>query len=240
MSSDYTAVPTHARTLSKEELEVELIQPPPLPVPAPSTPLRHFALFAAGALLLVLLATAGSASTSRAVVSSALERFGTTTANAFTQAEVELAGQVWRKTPEEEELQRYRWKAEPDESLRRALAMLSQEELRLRNWLVSTRPHSLRGTPLFYASPLASVDTINAGSAALSRASLPAPDEGPGNFGGGDYEKYGELLEEWKTGRPVLHDERGKWQEAYKQLQAEIIRGDRPPNILEYWCRDGF
>ncbi|GAA6044009.1 hypothetical protein JCM8097_000194 [Rhodosporidiobolus ruineniae] len=144
----------------------------------------------------------------------------------------------WKATPKEEELRSFRWQAEPDATLLRAVKELNEDDRRTRAWLLSTRPNSLRGTPIGYAAPILSVASLSEGSAAPSHALLPRADEGPGVFSGGSMEKYAELLEEWRTGRPVLHTDGGKWQEAYKQLHAEIMSGEREPRVLEYWCRD--
>ncbi|GAA5857662.1 hypothetical protein JCM8547_004321 [Rhodosporidiobolus lusitaniae] len=119
-----------------------------------------------------------------------------------------------------------------------AASLKQGNELRVRNWLLATRPHSNQGTFIGYSSPIQPVPFIAEAAPAAKHSGQPRAWEGPGVYDGGSYEKYGELLEEWKTGRQAMHVEGGSWQEAYTLLHKEVMRGERETKLLEFWCED--
>lgn len=51
--------------------------------------------------------------------------------------------------------------------------------------------------------------------------------------------RYSDLVEEWKTGRPVQACEKGKWEEEYTKLHEEMMKGEREPSLLEFSCAAG-
>ncbi|GAA6034724.1 hypothetical protein JCM8097_001139 [Rhodosporidiobolus ruineniae] len=242
-SAPYVALPQHARLSLSEEKDDESRPPTPLSSfrwsASTTSQRKRLYLLAAGAVaLLIVVASASSHPPSRAYVSTAFERLRGQGAEAEYAPEEEM-GRPYKATEVEEQLRRYRWKATPDESLQRALATLSADERRVRDWLLASRPSALRGTSLQYASPVSPVTRIIPGPPAKRHASPPGRHEGPGSLNGGSWEKYGELIKEWETGRMVLHTEAGKWQKGYKKLHAEMLQGERPTEILEYVCLEG-
>ncbi|GAA5919295.1 hypothetical protein JCM6882_007829 [Rhodosporidiobolus microsporus] len=217
----------------------------PMDAGAPTPPLlsRRLAdnkrlLFLAGAALFFVFLTLSSPPQEYAHKALAQLRNSAGQGGAVLLQEGDEGGVSWRKTSEEEELQTYRWQAEPDESLKRAVAGLNQHDTRVRNWLRSTRPISSRGTFIGYSSPVSPVPHIAQGPPAQQHTTLPRSWEGPGNLEGGSVEKYAELLKEWYSGRQSTHDEMGHWQEDYKALHDEIMRGERETRLLEYHCEN--
>lgn len=133
----------------------------------------------------------------------------------------------------------YSWTApDIDESLKRMLRNLSSDDTWTRNWLLETRPvtSSAVGVGLGAASPPLN---IRPASPMPTHKRLPRSREGPGNFAGGSYAKYAELLEEWQTGKQTQVCEGGKWQDDYTKMHDEMLKGDREPKLLEYICPVG-
>ncbi|BGP37098.1 hypothetical protein JCM10449v2_001002 [Rhodotorula kratochvilovae] len=119
-----------------------------------------------------------------------------------------------------QELRRWKWRAEPDASLLRVVESLAQDDLHTREWLLATRPHAQRGTPIgLTASQLP--HRIIEGKAALQLSTLPRKGDGPGEFAGGSWEKYGELLHEWHDGQQPFAADGQAWYEPYARLHAE-------------------
>lgn len=52
--------------------------------------------------------------------------------------------------------------------------------------------------------------------------------------------RYAELLEEWRTGRPTQACEKGEWEDEYTKLHSEMMRGEREPNLLEFSCKSEY
>ncbi|GJN87762.1 hypothetical protein Rhopal_000717-T1 [Rhodotorula paludigena] len=126
-------------------------------------------------------------------------------------------------SPKVQEFRRWRWSGVPDESLSR---------------IVSNLTESQRGTPIgIMASQYP--PNMRPGEPAKSHESAPGSFEGPGEFTGGSWEKYSELLREWRDGREPWHTEGEKWWHRYARLHAEVLALKRPARILEYQCPAG-
>lgn len=51
--------------------------------------------------------------------------------------------------------------------------------------------------------------------------------------------RYSDLVQEWKTGRPVQACEKGDWEDDYTQLHADMMAGRVAPKLLEFSCAAG-
>ncbi|POY75522.1 hypothetical protein BMF94_1424 [Rhodotorula taiwanensis] len=142
-------------------------------------------------------------------------------------------------SPEEKALREYRWTAPPvDPTLVQKLDELSPAQNRVRNWLLEQRLETMGGigvglsatAPLDPRPPLASH---------AHPFEFAGEYEGPGVYINGSREKYGDLLYEWRFGRPVGVCEVGEWQLPYARMHADMLNGARAPRLLEYVCLAG-
>ncbi|KAI5478724.1 ABC transporter [Pseudohyphozyma bogoriensis] len=134
---------------------------------------------------------------------------------------------------EEAELRTYVGWPEHDvhESLTRVVDELDEDSKAVYEWLRTTRPLSNRGTPIGLSSTV---------PPARIKPAPPAWNlSGPGEYKSGSIHKYGELLEEWRTGRQFSACVKGTWEEEYATLHASILNGTLPPRTLEFRCVDG-
>ncbi|KAI5474811.1 putative glycosyltransferase [Pseudohyphozyma bogoriensis] len=138
----------------------------------------------------------------------------------------------WRGEWSDEELELRKYGGWPDhqphESLLKIVDGLSKESRAAYDWLRTTRADSNRGT----AIGLASSDP--------PERIQPAPPAwhptGPGKYTKGSPSKFGDLMEEWRTGRQHSECEKGSWEDEYTQLHASMLNGSRTPRMLEYRC----
>ncbi|GAA5924173.1 uncharacterized protein JCM15063_005565 [Sporobolomyces koalae] len=143
----------------------------------------------------------------------------------------------WSK--QDQQLRKYEWQTpEPHASLAKVVSSLSSDQDHTRSWLLETRPESMGATGIGLGAT-DPPEPIRASSAGSKHKSRPEALEGPGLFSKGSPEKYQDLVEEWKTGRPVQACEKGNWEDEYTQLHSEIMKGDRPPSLLEFSCAAG-
>lgn len=113
-----------------------------------------------------------------------------------------------------------------------------QTQRRTYEWLTRTRAVSQSGTGI----GLGASDPprkIQPGRAAPTHDKDPRQSEGPGLFVSGSKAKYVDLVEEWKTGRPVEACDKGTWEESYAALHAGMLSGEREPWLMEYVCEVG-
>ncbi|GAA5978886.1 hypothetical protein JCM10908_002723 [Rhodotorula pacifica] len=149
-----------------------------------------------------------------------------------------LPSREWSE--EDQRLRYYTWQTPPvHSSLERLLAELTPAQNRTRQWLLQSRNQTLGGTG------------IGLGAADPPQRIRPAPplarhskgdmdaDTGPGLFTEGSYEKYFDLVSEWRNGQPVDACENREWESAYTELHADMLEGRRTPSLLEYRCRLG-
>ncbi|GAA6043644.1 hypothetical protein JCM8097_000852 [Rhodosporidiobolus ruineniae] len=152
--------------------------------------------------------------------------------------ESKATGRV-RWTKEEQQLRIYKWTTpEVHESLKRRLEELSPAQRRTRDWLLRTRTASTSATGIGLGA-LDPPRPIQPAPPAEQHINPPGADEGPGLFVGGSQPKYSDLVQEWKTGRPLDVCEGGTWQQEYAELHADMLSGKREPRLLEFVCRDG-
>ncbi|GAA5883241.1 hypothetical protein JCM3774_000640 [Rhodotorula dairenensis] len=141
---------------------------------------------------------------------------------------------------EDRRLRNYTWETPAvHESLERMLADLTPAQNRTRSWLLESRRQTMGGTGI----GLGAADPPERIRPAPPRAGHPdaTPDEasGPGLFQTGSLSKYSDLVEEWRTGRPVDACEARDWEDAYTELHAAMLSQMRTPSLLEYRCRLG-
>ncbi|GAA5960409.1 hypothetical protein JCM3765_007502 [Sporobolomyces pararoseus] len=154
-----------------------------------------------------------------------------------SEIRVEQEPREWSK--EDRQLRKYKWiTPAPHESLQKALESLNPSQNQTRQWLLETRPTSMgaTGIGLGAADP---PELIRENPSALQHSTSPRATEGPGLFVDGSIEKYSDLLEEWKTGRPVQACQKGKWEEEYTKMHTEMMKGEREPSLLEFSCPAG-
>ncbi|GAA5857700.1 hypothetical protein JCM8547_004335 [Rhodosporidiobolus lusitaniae] len=141
---------------------------------------------------------------------------------------------------EDQRLREYRWITPPvHASLKAFVDFLPPAQRKTREWLARTRAVSLAGTGI----GLGADDPprkIQPGEAGRKHREDPVEGEGPGLFFGGSRRKYLDLVQEWKTGRPVEACEKGRWEDEYKRMHDEMMSGEREPWLLEFVChKDG-
>ncbi|GAA5892338.1 hypothetical protein JCM8208_001515 [Rhodotorula glutinis] len=153
------------------------------------------------------------------------------------QEDERLPAIAWSK--EDRHLRRYSW-ATPKihSSLARMLQDLSPAQNATRQWLLKSRTSTQGGVGI----GLGGEDPprrIKPDPPLLPHSFAPAEGEGPGLFVDGSYDKYEDLLHEWRTGRPVEACEKGAWEDDYTKMHADMLAGDQEPSLLEFVCRAG-
>ncbi|BGO88739.1 hypothetical protein NBRC10512_005188 [Rhodotorula toruloides] len=143
----------------------------------------------------------------------------------------------WSK--EDKKLRRYTWTTpKVHSSLSRMLEELSPSQNQTREWLLRSRTNTTGGTGV----GLGADDPprrIRPAPALTAHSYAPNESEGPGLFGNGSYEKYEDLLQEWRTGRPGEVCEKGLWEDEYAEMHAAMLNRSRKASLLEYVCRQG-
>ncbi|SCV68125.1 BQ2448_246 [Microbotryum intermedium] len=130
----------------------------------------------------------------------------------------------------QEMMNNYVWQLKPvHESLSNMLKTLSKEDLRVRQWLIETRPVSMAGTPIGLARSSSS-PRIREGPAMAKIGS------GPGKFGAGARDKYDELVREYETGRPSTGCPSMPWAKNYTALHNAILQGKKPVKVFQATC----
>ncbi|GAA6008625.1 hypothetical protein JCM11491_003373 [Sporobolomyces phaffii] len=150
---------------------------------------------------------------------------------------VEQEPRQWSK--DDRQLRKYTWST-PDvhQSLARALLRLSPSQNKTRNWLLETRSKSLGGTGIGLGAADAPGPIVENSSMA-NHKTTPTREQGPGLFVDGSIDKYSELVEEWKSGRPAQACKKGNWEDEYTRMHSEMMTGAREPNVLEFTCAEG-
>ncbi|TNY24182.1 Proteophosphoglycan ppg4 [Rhodotorula diobovata] len=155
------------------------------------------------------------------------------------EAEVEepLPAVAWSK--EDRHLRRYSW-ATPKvhSSLGRMLQSLTPAQNTTREWLLKSRTLTTGGTGVGLGAD-DPPKRIKPSPPLPAHSFSPAEGEGPGLFVDGSYDKYDDLLHEWRTGRPVEACEKGEWEDEYTQMHAEMLSGEREASLLEFVCHAG-
>ncbi|SGY17556.1 BQ5605_C015g07818 [Microbotryum silenes-dioicae] len=124
----------------------------------------------------------------------------------------------------------YVWQLKPvHESLSNMLKTLSKEDLRVRQWLIETRPVSMAGTPVGLASSSSS-PRIREGPAMARIGS------GPGKYIAGARDKYDDLVREYETGRPSTGCPSMPWARNYTILHNAILQGKKPVKVFQATC----
>ncbi|GAA5873501.1 hypothetical protein JCM16303_001145 [Sporobolomyces ruberrimus] len=150
---------------------------------------------------------------------------------------VEQEAREWNK--EDRQLRKYTWNTpEPHESLQKVLETLTQGQNQTRTWLLKTRPASMGGAGIGLGAT-DPPEPIRENPSALRHARPPTQNQGPGLFVEGSLDKYSDLVEEWKTGRPAQACEKGQWEDEYTKLHADMLKGEREPSLLEFSCAAG-
>ncbi|BGP22039.1 proteophosphoglycan ppg4 [Rhodotorula toruloides] len=143
----------------------------------------------------------------------------------------------WSK--EDKKLRRYTWTTpKVHSSLSRMLQELSPSQNQTREWLLRSRTNTTGGTGV----GLGADDPprrIRPAPAMTPHLHAPSASEGPGLFGNGSHEKYEDLLQEWRTGRPGQVCEKGQWEDEYTEMHAAMLNQSRNASLLEFVCRKG-
>ncbi|GAA6063001.1 hypothetical protein JCM10212_004983 [Sporobolomyces blumeae] len=140
---------------------------------------------------------------------------------------------------DDQALRKYDWTTPtPHSSLVNVLRHLTPAQNGTREWLLETRPRSQGGSGigLGMSDP---PEPIRPRPRAATHDALPTAMQGPGLFVSGSFDKYEDLVREWKTGRPVGACEKGNWEDEYTKLHADMMRGARPASLLEFACHAG-
>lgn len=108
-----------------------------------------------------------------------------------------------------------------------------QSETRIQNWLIDSRRNSESGTTI----GLGALDQMNTlirpNHVRTHFGRHPSSNQGPGSFKGGSFSKYGELLEEWQTGRKSSTCDDSDWGRNYTKLHSDVsIRCVRNPEPI--------
>ncbi|GJN94369.1 hypothetical protein Rhopal_007448-T1 [Rhodotorula paludigena] len=123
-------------------------------------------------------------------------------------------------------------------TLQEKLDDLDTHQNRTRTWILDSRIKTTGATGI----GLGAEDPPRVPQPALPSARhwlSPGSHEGPGHFSGGSRHKYKQLVQEWRTGRPVEACEKGNWEDEYTQMHADMLSGTREASLMEYICPEG-